>query len=278
MTTMRSQALCLDMKKVSRAIAQALEMADTGLTQIHAGGPQLVERWESADAYAKAVLTAAIDATRAGEDLPLQEDLLRDSAAAYCTPRQRAAAPRRWFEAALTYATTPVDGGVALLYPVSQEMGEVDGYVVSDYLMHLAKQQQITTKAPATTEWPRRRRSRDVVRKKETRAENAGDLGVETDSQLLWERLTLLLSLAAEFLPDVPEDTIDRVIADVTACSKALEISTTPEMVERIARELLRAIVDMPPPPGIVSMQPARTVRQQEQFGVVPGGGSATGP
>ncbi|MFI6291872.1 hypothetical protein ACIBEJ_09830 [Nonomuraea sp. NPDC050790] len=54
--------------------------------------------------------------------------------------------------------------------------------------------------------------------------------------------------LAEEFLT-VPVDTIDRCVADVCACAEHLGIQATPQIVERIAREHLLAIVNSAPPP-----------------------------
>lgn len=54
--------------------------------------------------------------------------------------------------------------------------------------------------------------------------------------------------LAEEFLT-VPVDTIDRCVADVCACAQHLGITATPEIVERVAREHLLAIVNSAPPP-----------------------------
>ncbi|MER6510400.1 MULTISPECIES: hypothetical protein [unclassified Nonomuraea] len=56
------------------------------------------------------------------------------------------------------------------------------------------------------------------------------------------------LRLAEEFLT-VPVDTIDRCVADVCACAEHLGVPATPEVVERIAREHLLAIVNSAPPP-----------------------------
>lgn len=56
------------------------------------------------------------------------------------------------------------------------------------------------------------------------------------------------LRLAEEFLT-VPVDTIDRCVADVCACATHLGIDATPDVVERIAREHLLAIVNSAPPP-----------------------------
>ncbi|WP_246266907.1 hypothetical protein [Nonomuraea typhae] len=56
------------------------------------------------------------------------------------------------------------------------------------------------------------------------------------------------LRLAEEFLT-VPVDTIDRCVADVRACAEHLGIEPTAQVVERIAREHLLAIVNSAPPP-----------------------------
>jgi hypothetical protein len=56
------------------------------------------------------------------------------------------------------------------------------------------------------------------------------------------------LRLASEFLT-VPVDTIDRCVNDVCACTRHLGIEATPDVVERIAREHLLALVNSAPPP-----------------------------
>ncbi|WP_084963806.1 hypothetical protein [Thermoactinospora rubra] len=56
------------------------------------------------------------------------------------------------------------------------------------------------------------------------------------------------LRLAEEFLT-VPVETIDRCVADVCACAEHLGIEATAEVIERIAREHLLAIVNSAPPP-----------------------------
>ncbi|MBG0830597.1 hypothetical protein HS041_22805 [Planomonospora sp. ID67723] len=54
--------------------------------------------------------------------------------------------------------------------------------------------------------------------------------------------------LAAEFLT-VPLETVDRCVADVRACTEHLGVEATPEVIERVAREHLLAIVNSAPPP-----------------------------
>jgi putative nucleotidyltransferase with HDIG domain len=133
-------------------IAVALRSADYGLTQTMAAAPQLVDRWRGADPYAAAILDAAIDATRLGVVSPLSADLLRAAAPGYCDPRQRAAAPANWFETALAYATTTLNGAAAALAPIADHtsMGQISGYLVADYLQQHAGQQRRLLQAPDT--------------------------------------------------------------------------------------------------------------------------------
>ncbi|MBT2530141.1 hypothetical protein J7E91_33490 [Streptomyces sp. ISL-99] len=125
----------------------ALDSPDAGFTQVLAAGPALIRRWEHADPYAGAVLTAAVDATRLGMRYPLPPELLKAMAPAYCTKRERAVAPAGWFEMALAYATELLHGAAAALAPVGGEevtMGEVAGFEVADYLVqHVSAQRRV---------------------------------------------------------------------------------------------------------------------------------------
>jgi hypothetical protein len=119
-------------------LAAALNSADHGIFQNLAAGPHLVRRWNhAATPYAEALITAAVDARRAGVPDPLAASRLKEAAAASLTPAQRAQAPADWFEQALSYATAPVPGGVAVLTPVSTAAGtgRADGYHVADFLL-----------------------------------------------------------------------------------------------------------------------------------------------
>ena len=115
----------------------ALQDPNFGPTQVLAGAPQLVDRWEHAtDPYAKAVMTAAIDLRRLGHLAPLPADLLRAAAPGYLTRRQQATAASDWLADAIAYATKELRGATAALVPVAgPRMGEVAGYVVADYLL-----------------------------------------------------------------------------------------------------------------------------------------------
>jgi hypothetical protein len=132
----------------------ALESAGYGLTQTLAAAPQLVARWEdaqAADPYAWAVLTAALDVARLGARAPLSSDLLRAAAPGYLTSRQQAEAASTWFEQALAYATARLHGAAAALDPAGAGMGQVAGYTVADYLIQHASRERRAARVPAST-------------------------------------------------------------------------------------------------------------------------------
>jgi hypothetical protein len=137
-----------------RRLAVALEAAGYGLTQTLAAAPQLVARWEdaqTAEPYAWAVLTAALDVARLGAREPLSSGLLRAAAPGYCTSQQQAEAPENWFEQALAYATGKLHGAVAALSPAGVGMGQVVGYTVADYLIQHASRKRRSARVPAAT-------------------------------------------------------------------------------------------------------------------------------
>jgi hypothetical protein len=137
-----------------RRLTVALESAGYGLTQTLAAAPQLVARWQdarTADPYAWAVLTAALDVARLGARAPLSPDLLRAAAPGYCTSRQQAEAPGNWFEKALAYATEELRGAAAALSPVGAGMGQIVGYTVADYLIQHAGRERHYARVPAST-------------------------------------------------------------------------------------------------------------------------------
>ena len=128
--------------------------AGYGLTQTLAAAPQLVARWQdakTADPYAWAVLTAALDVARLGARTALSPDLLRAAAPGYCTSQQQAEAPDNWFEQALAYATAKLRGVAAALAPAGTGMGHVAGYTVADYLVQHASQERRYARVPAST-------------------------------------------------------------------------------------------------------------------------------
>jgi hypothetical protein len=122
-----------------RRLAVALNDTQFGVTQVLAGAPELISRWQHTDAYTQAVVAAAIDAQRLGIRPPLTTDLLSSAATAYLTERHRASAQRGWFPKALAHATDPGKGTTALLLPCSSPdqavTGTVTGYQVADFLL-----------------------------------------------------------------------------------------------------------------------------------------------
>ena len=135
-------------------LAVALGAAGYGLTQTLAAAPQLVARWQNAktaDPYAWAVLTAAVDAARLGARASLSPGLLRAAAPGYCTSQQQAEAPDNWFEQALAYATEKLHGATAALSPAGTGMGRLDGYIPADYLIQHASQERRYARIPAST-------------------------------------------------------------------------------------------------------------------------------
>jgi hypothetical protein len=132
----------------------ALEAGEYGLTQTLAAAPQLVARWEdarTAEPYAWAVLTAALDAARLGARAPLPAGFLRAAAPGYCTSTQQAEAPENWFERALAYATGKLHGAAAALAPAGAGMGQIAGYTAADYLIQHATRERRYTRPPAST-------------------------------------------------------------------------------------------------------------------------------
>lgn len=132
-------------------IRMALDSPDAGVTQVLAGGPQLVERWNNADPYARAILAAAVDAVRLGVRSPLPAGLLQQAAPGYCDDVERAKAPADWFEQAVAYATRLLLGAVAPLAPVANgmTMGVATDYRLADYLRQHAQPARVRLCPPA---------------------------------------------------------------------------------------------------------------------------------
>ncbi len=106
---------------------------------------------QAASPYARAVLTAALDAARLGARGLLSAGFLRAAAPGYCTSRQQAEAPDDWFEQALAYATEKLYGAAAALSPAGAGMGQIAGYTVADYLLQQASGERRYARVPAST-------------------------------------------------------------------------------------------------------------------------------
>ena len=135
-------------------LKEALGAAGYGLTQTLAAAPQLVARWEdaqTANPYAWAVLTAALDAARLGARAPLTAGFLRAAAPGYCTSAQQAGAPDNWFGQALAYTIARLHGAAAALSPTGAGMGQIDGFTVADYLLQHASRERRSARVPGST-------------------------------------------------------------------------------------------------------------------------------
>ena len=141
-----------ELARTDPQIRAALKVSDFGVTQVMAGAPQLMDCWQNADPYPRAIVMAAVDAVLLGVRSPLPVDLLRAAAPAYCRGRERADAGPDWFETALARATTKLQGEMSLLIPMaprSRVMGQIAGYTVADYLLQQTAEERTTAIIPA---------------------------------------------------------------------------------------------------------------------------------
>ena len=138
-------------------LARAVDSAERyGIAEFLAAGPQLLTAWrdawapESGHVRGAALVSAAVEARRAGWSRPLPVALLRelheDHLAARGGPLLR---PESWSEA-LTWATTPLHATSSLLLPQDRP----DDYYVFDYLPDAVSTDPAPPPIPATT-WTR---------------------------------------------------------------------------------------------------------------------------
>jgi len=135
-----------------------------GMTQVLAGGVQLVERYKvTLDVHSRAVLTAAMDCSRLGYGSPMSHELLTSSLSGYLSPGDRVIVPGT-LNLAFERATLPVNG-IAALEPVRIEpgLGIADSYILHDYLHYIAVGERRLVPVPGST-W-------------EALDEHAGDFG-----------------------------------------------------------------------------------------------------
>jgi hypothetical protein len=135
-------------------VQSVLQIKEFGFTQSMAAAPQLLERWEHADPYARAVISAALDIARLGVRSPIPASVLRSAAPGYCDDRTRARADHEtWFERALEYATGELKGAASVLIPVDRTgtlMGEHFGYQIADYLLDTLGAARLNASIPET--------------------------------------------------------------------------------------------------------------------------------
>ncbi|MEJ1110899.1 MULTISPECIES: tetratricopeptide repeat protein [unclassified Kribbella] len=117
---------------------QAAVAADGGITQYLAGAPELIERYEDADAYCKAIVHAAMDARRHSRWLYLPANFLRHAALGYLSERKLGQTDDAgvWFDEALEALTKECHGADGVLAPRKILSGgnTATRYKLADYL------------------------------------------------------------------------------------------------------------------------------------------------
>ena len=130
-TDVRLQAACDTAETVGhgRRVIQTL-----------AGGPSLVDRFEhprsQAERFARATVTAAMDARGLGYRLPIPLELLQAAGPGYIEERDRVDAPPDWIHQGLRHAAYLPSHGVTALAPrrLATGPGPADSYALHDYL------------------------------------------------------------------------------------------------------------------------------------------------
>ncbi|MFB6987950.1 hypothetical protein ACFC0C_16365 [Streptomyces sp. NPDC056178] len=108
--SLRTAAVC------DARLRQAVEQAEQGrVAQYLAGGPALVERYETAPPAARALVNAAMDARRLGHGMDLPMTFLEGAAWAYLDEFERDQLGDDWVEQALAYTAAAVHGVRGLL-------------------------------------------------------------------------------------------------------------------------------------------------------------------
>ncbi|MFC4588498.1 S1 family peptidase [Sphaerisporangium corydalis] len=168
-------------------IASALESSahGHGLTQILAGGLDLIHRWENAsNPYGRALITAAIKLRHLGHQDAISPALLRDAGTLELTGPQLAGAPGTWFEDAVAYASQPVKGAIAPLTATAPAVGQTRGYELADYLFYYGRASH-RTGPPADALW-------DVLARHTSQPDDLNRLGAAAANRARYRHAALL--------------------------------------------------------------------------------------
>ncbi|WP_217213720.1 hypothetical protein [Streptomyces sp. AC550_RSS872] len=135
-------------------LQQAAARAEQGqITQYLAGAPALLDRYRSAPAPARALITAAMDARRLGHGPALPRAVLEAAAEGYLTDAQYDLLEDDWLDRALAYTATPVHGTRGPLSRIRPRPGHPHpaqpSYRLADYLEQHAHTTRHATPAPA---------------------------------------------------------------------------------------------------------------------------------
>ncbi|MEY2249148.1 hypothetical protein AB8A21_40570, partial [Streptomyces sp. BF23-18] len=134
-------------------LADALtHTVDGRIAQYMAGAPALLERYRTAPPAARAVIGAAVDASRLGGAGLVGGDFLQAAAEGYLGDDDYDALGEQWLEDALAYTQQPGKGVRGLLSRVRARPGTGggDGWRLSDYMDHVGRSERRFTAPPAS--------------------------------------------------------------------------------------------------------------------------------
>lgn len=140
-------------------LAAASTVREGRVTQFLAGAPILLERYQTAEPPARAVIEAAMDARRLGygQDLPLA--FLANAAPGYMTDSEWDAAGDAWLEQALAYTAEPAKGAAGPVGPTrsrpssrgrsdSSQPNLAPSYRLADYLDEHGRKRRVVSFPP----------------------------------------------------------------------------------------------------------------------------------
>ncbi|MGW5330709.1 hypothetical protein [Streptomyces sp. NPDC004014] len=139
--------------QIDSRLAYARERAEERhITQYLAGAPELLARFETAPPGARALVTAAMDARRAGHGLDMPHTFLAAACEGYFTDHEWDLLAEDWLEDAFAYAAQPVRGARGMLTRRRPRRGEpaAEGpvYRLADFLEQHGRQTRRLSRIP----------------------------------------------------------------------------------------------------------------------------------
>ncbi|GAA4561156.1 hypothetical protein GCM10023097_77060 [Streptomyces collinus] len=134
-------------------LADALAHTAKGrITQYLAGAPALLERYRTAPPAARAVISAAMDASRLGGVTLVEREFLQAAAEGYLSDDAYDALGEDWLEDALAYTQQPSKGVRGLLSRVRARPADSgqDGFRLADYMDHVGRTERRFSAPPAS--------------------------------------------------------------------------------------------------------------------------------
>ncbi|MEU2956400.1 hypothetical protein [Streptomyces xanthochromogenes] len=134
-------------------LADALaHTADGRITQYMAGAAALLERYRTAPPAARAVISAAMDASRLGGATLVAREFLQDAAEGYLSDDAYHPLGKDWLQDALAYTQQPSKGVRGLLSHVRARPAASGpgGYRLADYMDHIGRTQRQYCAPPAS--------------------------------------------------------------------------------------------------------------------------------